>query len=300
MLWRLANAVRPNYPVNVDRIFGASYNTRSALEALLAHTPQFYYCYPGRTESYSISSIKQTKKGHKHLLWCPDEPHENGKISKKSTDIVISEVPNLNAFYKGLTLPDTVSTEELNKELREELNIDIKRRHAQIQIALYCIGRQLGYSTWIARNDQGIVYEGRQVRELEGIIDRLEEMQLMQGFPEAIKAALFIDCIWFKNGRMMPAVMEIEHSTGITSGLVRMKTFYDKAPRIKGMRYVIVAADEERQKVIREASREQFWDIETRFFPYSAVEELFAICQKRKLRGVTDEFLDCYIEQISN
>src|SRR5690606_27270489 len=31
MLWRLANALKADQPVNVDRIFGASYNTRSLL-----------------------------------------------------------------------------------------------------------------------------------------------------------------------------------------------------------------------------------------------------------------------------
>lgn len=51
-----------------------------------------------------------------------------------------------------------------------------------------------------------------------------------------------------------------------------------------------------REKVAREAEKPRFRDLDTRFFPYSAVEELFAICERRKLRGVTEEFLDCYME----
>jgi type II restriction enzyme len=47
MIWRVANAISPNVPINIERILGGSYNTRSALEALLAHTPEFYFCYPG-------------------------------------------------------------------------------------------------------------------------------------------------------------------------------------------------------------------------------------------------------------
>lgn len=39
MLWRVANAIREGLPISIDRVLGASYNTRSALEALLAHTP---------------------------------------------------------------------------------------------------------------------------------------------------------------------------------------------------------------------------------------------------------------------
>ena len=64
MIARVAHAFVPNNPINLDRILGASYNTRSALEALLAHTPEFYACYPGRLDSYS-GNIRQ---GHKHLL----------------------------------------------------------------------------------------------------------------------------------------------------------------------------------------------------------------------------------------
>lgn len=33
------------------------------------------------------------------------------------------------------------------------------------------------------------------------------------------------------------------------------------------------------------------------FFPYSAIEELYALCQRRKIRGVSKEFLDCYMEK---
>ena len=58
----------------------------------------------------------------------------------------------------------------------------------------------------------------------------------------------------------------------------------------------LVASDEERSKVIREASRPQFQSLKTRFFPYSAVEELYSLCQRRKLRGITEEFLDSFME----
>jgi type II restriction enzyme len=106
MLWRLANSLKPNQPVNVDRILGASYNTRSVLEALLAHTPQFYYCYPGRIES--INAKTNIKEGHKHLLWNPENPHELGVTVKAETDLVISEIPAMEAYYEALVLPVNV------------------------------------------------------------------------------------------------------------------------------------------------------------------------------------------------
>ena len=141
------------------------------------------------------------------------------------------------------------------------------------------------------------MYENKKIGEYDGVIASLKDERLMSAYDEAVQAAMMIDCIWFKNGRLMPAVMEIEHSTGVTSGLSRMKNFKDKFPPFP-TRYVIVAPDELRDKVYKEATKPQFSDLGTRYFPYSAVEELYALCQKRKIRGVTEEFLDCYMEPI--
>ncbi len=288
MIWRVANAFLPNQPINFDRVLGASYNTRSVLETLLAHTPQFYYCYPGRIETANSSS--QIKGGHKHLIWSPNQPHELGVIGQTNTEIVISEVPNIEIVYDALTVPANL--------LAGELDIDIKRRHAQMQIALISIGRQLGYKTWIAQNDKGIIYNDRRLGEMDGVIPSLQSSgTVISAFTDALRAALLIDCIWFKNARLMPAVIEVEHSTGVTSGLTRMKGLQDLLPPFP-TRYVVVAPDEDRDKVVREANRSQFRSLDARFFPYSSVEELYALCQRRKIRGVSEEFLDCYMEQV--
>ncbi|MEQ9426288.1 MAG: restriction endonuclease [Cyclobacteriaceae bacterium] len=287
LLWRIANSFLPNQPINFDRVLGGSYNTRSVLESLLAHTPQFHFCYPGRIEQKG--SISTVKKGHKHLMWTPDSPHQKGVSKEINTEIVISEIPSMEAFYDGLVLPDSLDL--------GGLDLDIKRRHAQIQIALYFIGKQFGYRTWIAQNDKGIVYQNKKIGEFEEVIPNLNDEKLMSSYEDAVRAALLIDCIWFKNGTLMPAVMEVEHSTGVTSGLSRMKNFKDKFPPYP-TRYVIVAPDEDRDKVYKEANKPQFQDLNSRYFPYSSVEELYALCLKRKLKGVTEEFLDCYMEPI--
>jgi type II restriction enzyme len=222
-------------------------------------------------------------------MWTPEKPHKQGKIEKIETEIIISEIPIFEVFYDSIALNTA--------EKASELDINISRRHAQIQVALYFIGHQLNFRTWIAQNDKGILYQNKKLGEFEGVITSLNEEKLISNYQEAIRAALLIDCIWFKNGRLMPAVMEIEHSTGVTSGLTRMQNFKDTFPPFP-TRYVIVAPDEDRDKVIKEANKTQFKNLDTRYFPYSAVEELYALCTKRKLKGVTEEFLDCYMERI--
>lgn len=289
MIWRYANAFQEDMPINIDRVLGASYNTRSVLESLLAHSPQFYYCYPGRIENKK--GHVEIKTGHKHLLWLPELPHENGILVKKDINRVISEIPN-EVQYNGLEILNT-------KVPSDPINLDIERRHAQIQIALYFIGLQLGYRTWIAQNDRGLVYQDKKIIEYEGVVQSLNDENLMRSFDQAMQAALMIDCIWFKNGTLMPAVMEVEHSTGVTSGLTRMKNFKDLFPPFR-TRYVIVAPDSERDKVIREANKPQFRDLNTKFFSYSAVEELYSLCDRRKIKGITEEFLDCFMEPVLN
>lgn len=290
LLWRVANAVQEDMPINIDRILGGSYNTRSVLESLLAYTPAFYITYPGRIEVTDYYS--KVKKGHKHIVWLPNQVHSPGLIKEIQNDRVISEMPSQHAIYESLVVPN------LTENQNNVMDIDLKRRHAQIQVALVLIGMQLGFRTWVAHNDKGIIYNSKTIGEMKNVIISLKDEKLLSAYDEAVKAAWLIDCIWFKNGRLMPAVMEVEYTTGITSGLSRMKNFYDKFPPFP-TRYVIVAPDDDRSKFLHEASKEQFKELNPMFFPFSGVEELYSLCQRRKIRGVTEEFLDCFMEHVA-
>lgn len=289
MIWRVANAINEGDPINLDRILGGSYNTRSVLEALLASTPEFYSCYPGRI--MDIDGHSSIEHGHKHLIWLPNEPHQLGELVLKDVpNMAISEIPMQSVTYDNLILPDSMT-------LGGDMDIEVIRRHTQIQIALYLIGLQLGFRTWIAQNDKGIIYKEKPLIDQPGIIHSLNNENMISAFPDAEPSARFIDCIWFKNGKYMPAVMEVEHTTGVTSGLTRMKGLQDAAPSLM-TRYVIVAPDDDREKVVDEANRPQFLSLDTRYFAYSSVEELYYICTHRGLRGVSQEFLDCYMEKV--
>lgn len=292
MIWRVANAISEGEPLNFDRVLGGSYNTRSVLECLLAATPEFYYCYPGRI--MEIAGHSTIEHGHKHLIWLPNEPHRLGALfEKKVQNMAISEIPMQTVVYDNLEIPVSLAKEA-------KLDIEVVRRHTQIQIALYIIGLQLGYRTWIAQNDKGIMYKDKPLLEQPGIISSLvRDENVISAFPDAEQSARFIDCIWFQNHRFMPAVMEVEHTTGVTSGLTRMKGLQDNIPSLN-TRYVIVAPDDDRQKVVDEANRQLFLSLDTRYFSYSAVEELYYICTHRNLHGVNQDFLDCYMEPVVN
>ena len=162
MIWRVANAINEGDPINLDRILGGSYNTRSVLETLIALTPEFYYCYPGRIKD--IDGHSSIEHGHKHLIWLPNEPHQQGVLNeKKLPNMAISEIPMQSVTYDNLILPQSMT-------IGGEMDIEVVRRHTQIQIALYLIGLQLGYRTWIAQNDKGIIFREKPLIEQPGII----------------------------------------------------------------------------------------------------------------------------------
>jgi len=285
-LWRVANAIQVGVPLSLERVLGASYNFRSSLEALILHIPAFYLCYPGRVEAMASGVPPTVKRGHKHILWIPDDPHTVGQIHERPTTVTISEIPTNVSVYETILLPDIVAS--------SSVDIAVKRRHAQIQLALVSIGSILGFRTYVAKNDQHIKYKGKAIRDMDNVVTDLKTEQLAN-FGEAAKAGKLIDCVWFKNGKLMPAVMEIEHSTGITSGLTRMNNFRNYLPKFP-TRWTIVAPDSDREKVFRKASKPQFKAMATKFFSYSAVEELHSLCERRKIRGVDDTFLDCFME----
>lgn len=286
MIWRIANAIEDGLPINFDRILGASYNTRSAFETLLAHTPEFYWCLPGRIEYHSSSS--EIKRGHKHLVWLPSNPHKNGISSEYKIDQIVSELPGNYNVYESITPFIAVPG---------QMDIDVQRRHLQMQIAIIEIGGSLGFRTWIAHNDKGFTYGDKKIGELNNVVADLKDEILLSSFSDAIKAAMYIDCIWFKNHKFMPAVIEVEHSTGVTSGLSRMKTLQDCIPSFR-TRWVVVAPDEDRHKVLVETNKEQFKCLNTQYLSYSSVEELLYLCRKRKLstESVNESFLNAFME----
>jgi len=288
MLWRMANSIWPGEPFNVDRVFGGSYNVRSVLEALLAHTPDFYHCLPGRIELINDSAT--VKRGHKHLIYLPDLPHENGVMREHvpSDDMAVLELPPSHVVYRELKLGE--------ESIQQNMTFEQQRRHAQMQIALVLIGQQLGLRTWVAANDRRIEYAGNAIADMSGVVNNLNSENVLRSYPEAARAGRFIDCIWFKNDRLMPAVLEIEHSTGVNSGLARMKAFHDVAPPLQGIDWTIVAPDEDQHSVCVKANQQPYREMDVKFLSYSAVEELYSLCTRRKPENLNERLTNCFME----
>lgn len=278
---------RPNYPLHIDRIFSAGGNSRSVLETLLALTPHFFICWPRRVNSFT-GEIKQNLK---HIMYCPDEQHSLGQIAEHEYDEIITELELGLDFGNISGITPTALGSEFD-------SIEAKRTHTQMQIALIEIGNALGFRTWIARNDQSVLINGVRLGEFPGVLSGLRDMPIL--YNDAIRtAAELIDCIWFtQDGNRIPAVIEIEHSTGVTSGLTRMSKLHETMPSINTT-FTVVASNLLRNKVVSEGNHIHFRELNTAYMSYSTVRELYGLVKRYRLAGVVDyKFIEPFLERV--
>lgn len=125
-------------------------------------------------------------------------------------------------------------------------------RHTQVQWLLARMGRQLGCRVWIAANDWSKRWEGQALGELS--VRRLPSLGLA---PDSQRVVSLIDVVWLRAGNEVAAAFEIEHTTSVYSGLLRMADLAALSPNLRFPLY-IVAPRARLDKVRRELARPTF------------------------------------------
>ncbi len=124
--------------------------------------------------------------------------------------------------------------------------------HTQIQYRLLRLGAAMGYNVWVARNDRAKVYDGGPLGALPAMVDELPTQ-----FNEATNKTIeMIDVLWLK-GNSIVAGFEVESTTAVYSGLLRMSDLLALQPNLNIDLY-IVAPEDRRGKVEREILRPSF------------------------------------------
>jgi hypothetical protein len=125
-------------------------------------------------------------------------------------------------------------------------------RHTEIQHELLSLGAELGLDVWVARNDRSRKWNGTALGSLPRMIDRLPTQ-----FNEATTRTIeLIDVLWL-TGNSIVAAFEVECTTSIYSGLLRMSDLLALQPNLDINLY-LVAPDERREKVEQKLLRPTF------------------------------------------
>ncbi|MFY9314315.1 MAG: type II restriction endonuclease [Burkholderiales bacterium] len=148
---------------------------------------------------------------------------------------------------------------------------DGDQTHTEVQGWLRDLGSGLGFEIWVASNDRGRTYAGGRLGD-----------RCLETLPEALTAGTgvdavrLIDVLWLEKGTgRVAAAFEVEHTTSIYSGIVRLLDLAlgPAAESAKGL--FLVAPDDREEQVRAQLARPAFGrisDLCVRFLPYSELE----------------------------
>lgn len=167
------------------------------------------------------------------------------------------------------------------------------RESIKIQALLGKIGAQMGMRIWIPRNDRKAVLSDW----------KDDDHPLLENLPlnydeTTIRTIEQIDVLWLK-GRSIVRAFEVEHTTSIYSGILRMADLLALQPNMD-INLHIVAPSERRDKVFQELRRPVFSLLEKgplsescTFLPYESVKTL---AEEHHLEYLSDGVVDEYAE----
>lgn len=141
----------------------------------------------------------------------------------------------------------------------EEIILDVRdaeieaTEHTKIQWLLLKLGNDMGLDVWVAKNDRNKGVGGQKFTDLP----LLKKQFPITFFHDATdRIVQLIDVVWLK-GNAIKAAFEIESTTSIYSGILRLADLITMQPNISIPLY-LVAPIERRTKVIEEVNRPVF------------------------------------------
>lgn len=152
-----------------------------------------------------------------------------------------------------VSIPEEDEEERVPEDGSESSRRDTSStRHTEIQYQLLALGADMGFDVWVARNDRSRTFSGRKLGELPRNVDTLPTQ-----FNEATNKTIeLIDVLWLQGNSIM-AAFEIESTTSVYSGLLRMSDLLALQPNLEIDLY-LVAPEDRRNKVEQELLRPTF------------------------------------------
>jgi hypothetical protein len=168
------------------------------------------------------------------------------------------------------------------------------RESIQIQALIAGIGDRMGLSIWLPRADRGAV-----LAELKTTPDNLLDRLPLNYDDTTLRTIEQIDVLWLR-GRSIVRAFEVEHTTSVYSGILRMADLLALQPNMD-IRLHIVAPVAKRDKVFSEIRRPVFSLLEkgplADSCTYLSYDSLRELASDKHLAHLSDSVLDEYAEE---
>ena len=185
------------------------------------------------------------------LLKESEERPQKKKIDPKKWKKVPLYRTKQGKLNKIVSVPD--SQDESNiEETTDKHKVSDPTEHTEIQYYLLDLGSKMGLSVRAATNDLSKEFKGISFASIPHIISELP-LQFNEATQRTIE---LIDVLWLK-GNTIVAAFEIESTTSIYSGLLRMSDLIALQPNLD-IKLYLVAPDTRGEKVRREILRPTF------------------------------------------
>lgn len=145
--------------------------------------------------------------------------------------------------------------EQVRRKRHRQVQQDLaeERLHTKVQYQLCELGRALGYNTLVARNDRSAVYHGSPLGYR--CLERLPDLGLP---PDVHATAELIDVLWlYKGSAKIACAFEVEKSTSIYSGILRLTDMALSIPGKEDHLYLVAPAKREKE-IIDQLKRPMF------------------------------------------
>ena len=185
----------------------------------------------------------------------------------------------MNRYQEILPEAPPIVAEDLPPDAESEVS-----EHIEMQWKLLNLGKKAGSKVWVPKNDQ------KKIADAYGYCDF--EQEFSDGIDLQAKYVENIDVIWKEEFRI-DAAFEIEHSTGIYSGLLRFSDLKIVAPNSTYPLF-IVAPISHRNRLKEQVTRPTFKKMDfiqnVRYLSYEAVNEIDKFFEK-STSGLNAELL---------
>ena len=220
-------------------------------------------------------------------------PVDPKKLSRSSNLYKLQRKSGTEEFETIVSVPTVDEEIELEQESSRDVAVPT---HTEIQWRLLNLGSQMGLHVWAPRSDRGKTWNGAKVGDVPHMLDSLPTQ-----FDVVTNRTIEnIDVLWLNKNAIVGA-FEVEHSTSIYSGLLRMSDLLTMQPNIN-IRLYLVAPDERFTKFTKEVPRPTFASRDKplhkvcKFLPYSKLCERLEEA-KNLLAFLKPEFIDELAEE---
>jgi len=168
------------------------------------------------------------------------------------------------------------------------------RESIKVQALIATVGARMGMSIWIPRADRAAVLKLWK-NDAGDLIERLP----LNYDDTTLRTIEQIDVLWLR-GRSIVRAFEVEHTTSVYSGILRMADLLALQPNMD-IKLHIVAPELKREKVFQEIRRPVFSLLErgplAESCTYLSYDSLRELADQKHLSHLSDTVLDEYAEE---